>query len=171
MARLGQAILLQGEEADDYDEMFTPVRAAVRPLDFIEEIFVDDVVSSTAPSVFSDNAPPMQALGSIWRAYLNSEFRIARFFILVPSTNPPAIASDFNSVLQAGHGNYAGLSSHNSYRSVWPRKLSRPSNGERSSSTAREFEQSFLGHRLGDSTNSGSRWRGYEGVPSVWQHE
>jgi hypothetical protein len=46
MARLGQAMFLEGEEADDYDEIFTRVRATVRPVDFIEEIFVDDAVSS-----------------------------------------------------------------------------------------------------------------------------
>jgi hypothetical protein len=43
--------------------------------------------------VFSDNAPRMQglsleALGSVWRAYVNSEFGIARFLILVPVDKP-----------------------------------------------------------------------------------
>ena len=49
--------------------------------------------NGTAPGVFSNNVPPVQglsseALGGIWRAYVNSEFGIARFFILVPVDKP-----------------------------------------------------------------------------------
>jgi hypothetical protein len=57
------------------------------------ETLLDFFQNGTAPAVFSDNIPPVQglssdALGSIWRAYVNSEFGIARFFILVPVDKP-----------------------------------------------------------------------------------
>jgi hypothetical protein len=47
------------------------------------------------PGVFSDNVPSIQglspeAIGSVWRAYANSEFGIGRFFILVPVDRPVA---------------------------------------------------------------------------------
>jgi hypothetical protein len=43
--------------------------------------------------VFSDHVPPIEglsskALGNVWRAYINSELGIARFFVVVPFDKP-----------------------------------------------------------------------------------
>src|SRR5262249_23763889 len=54
-----------------------------------------DLLQNGRPSgVFSDNVPSSQglssdALGNFWRAYINSELGIARFFITVPVDKPP----------------------------------------------------------------------------------
>jgi len=54
-----------------------------------------DLLQNGRPSgVFSDNVPSIQglssdALGNFWRAYINSELGIARFFITVPVDKPP----------------------------------------------------------------------------------
>ena len=47
------------------------------------------------PDVFPDNVPPIEglsseALGNVWRVYVNSELGIARFFVAVPVDKPPA---------------------------------------------------------------------------------
>jgi DUF2939 family protein len=57
------------------------------------DALLDLLQNGTPPGVFSNSVPPVQglsseALGSIWRAYVNSEFGIARFFILVPVDKP-----------------------------------------------------------------------------------
>jgi hypothetical protein len=41
----GSPQLLQGEDAAAYDELLNRVGAAVKPVDIIDEMFIDDVVS------------------------------------------------------------------------------------------------------------------------------
>jgi hypothetical protein len=45
--------------------------------------------------IFSDNVPSIeglssQALGKVWRVYVNSELRLGTFFVTVPADKPPA---------------------------------------------------------------------------------
>ncbi|MGZ5826133.1 MAG: hypothetical protein ACXWIO_09000 [Croceibacterium sp.] len=42
----GQPNILEGEDADAYEELLARVRAAVKPVDILEEIFIADLVSS-----------------------------------------------------------------------------------------------------------------------------
>jgi hypothetical protein len=55
-----------------------------------------ELLQNGKPSgVFSDNVPSIQglnsdAVGNVWRAYVNSEFGIGRFFITVPVDKPTA---------------------------------------------------------------------------------
>jgi len=58
------------------------------------EALLDLLQSGRPPGFFSDNVPSIQglssgALGNVWRAYLNSELGIVRFFITVPVDKPP----------------------------------------------------------------------------------
>jgi hypothetical protein len=45
LALFGSAILLEGEDAAAYDQLFARICAAVKPVDIIEEMFVADLVS------------------------------------------------------------------------------------------------------------------------------
>lgn len=49
--RFGPPQLLDGEDPAKYNELFAQVRAAVKPADIIEEMFVDDFVSATWESL------------------------------------------------------------------------------------------------------------------------
>ena len=42
----GQPMVLPGEDAGAYNELFARLRAAVKPTDFIYEIYIDDVVTA-----------------------------------------------------------------------------------------------------------------------------
>jgi Protein of unknown function (DUF2939) len=58
------------------------------------EALLDLLQNGRPPGFFSDNVPSIEglssdALGNVWRAYLNSELGIARFFITVPVDKPP----------------------------------------------------------------------------------
>jgi hypothetical protein len=58
------------------------------------EALVDLLREGKPSGVFSDNAPSVEgisseALGSLWRVYLNSELRIGTFFVVVPVDKPP----------------------------------------------------------------------------------
>jgi len=45
LALFGPPLLLEGEDAAAYDELLARIRAAVKPVDIIDEIFIDDTVS------------------------------------------------------------------------------------------------------------------------------
>src|ERR1700736_2408047 len=45
MKLFGQPQLLEGEDAAAYDELLARIRAAVKPVDIIAEMFIADVVS------------------------------------------------------------------------------------------------------------------------------
>lgn len=59
------------------------------------EALLDLLQNGRPPGVFSDNVPSIdglssEALGNVWRLYVNSELGIGRFFIDVPVDKPPA---------------------------------------------------------------------------------
>ena len=45
LALFGQPQLLEGEDAAAYDQLRSRIHAAVKPVDIVEEMFIDDVVS------------------------------------------------------------------------------------------------------------------------------
>jgi hypothetical protein len=59
------------------------------------EALLELLQNGNPTGVFSDSVPSIQglspgALGNVWRAYVNSDFGIGRFFILVPVDKPAA---------------------------------------------------------------------------------